>query len=113
MTLHNAYLIVFDFLNNFFFRARRENDSFASLLSDMDPYLFGDNQMPADPAVWSDWEMCVKKVCSSDNDIRPEELKPLMFTFLNYYMSEFGFELEDVIAALQSDPDLDLKLNTN
>lgn len=113
MTIKQGYLVMFDVLDALF-EEQKEDASIGlrELLSELSLDTFSDGQ-PADPAVWADWQMCVKKVCASENNIRPEELKPLMFTFLHYYMSEFGFELGDVIAALQNDPGLDLKLNAN
>ncbi len=100
---------MFRFLDNYYFL--NESDSLGSLLGDMDPYIFGDAEMPADPAVWEDWLKCVEKVCGKADTIAPAQLRPLLFAFLEMYRDEWGFDLNSVILALRNDPNLDSTLN--
>lgn len=109
MTKHQAYLGVFRFLDSYYFK--NQNDGLGSLLGDMDPNIFGNGEMPADPAVWEDWQKCTEKVCGRDDVVSISQLKPLLFTFLEMYRDEWGYELDQVILALQNDPNLDNTLN--
>lgn len=109
MTKHQAYLGVFRFLDSYYFK--NQNDGLGSLLGDMDPNIFGDGKMPADPAVWEDWQKCVEKVRGKNSYIASAQLKPLLFAFLEMYRDEWGYELDRVIRALQNDPNLDSTLN--
>ena len=110
MTSHEIYLAVFNYLDDFFFEKAGDDDALRSLLSDMDPYLFGENQMPADMAVWEDWEQCVKKVCGKDKVMTGAQIKLLLFAFLAMYRDEWKFDLARTIFALQNDPNLDRDL---
>ena len=110
MTSHEIYLVVFKYLDDFLSEKAGDDDALRSLLSDMDPYLFGEDQMPADIAVWEDWEQCVEKVCGKDKVMTGAQIKLLLFTFLAKYRDEWNFELDKVILALQNDPNLERKL---
>ena len=95
MSLEDAYLYMFNILSDYYNRYM-ENDSLASILSDMDCNIFTDGK-PADPAIYDDWIMAVSPFV--DNGcIKRSDIMLALRSFLVYYKQEFGYELESVIA---------------
>lgn len=60
---HEAYLAMFEFLENFY--ERTKSDDVAVLLSSMS--LLEDGQ-PADSAIWGDWLRCISIVKQGHTD---------------------------------------------
>ena len=109
MTNTQGYMAIFQILDDYFFTVEKDRE-LAPLLGQMSPELTG-GRGPADPAIWEDWQKCVEKVCGKNSNIRSAQLKPLLFTFLEMYRDEWGYELDRVIRMLQNDPNLDSTLN--
>ena len=109
MTIRQGYVSIFKVLDNYFSHTDKDAE-LRPLLSDMNPYAFKEGYS-ADPAVWEDWQQCVEKVCGKNSDIASAQLKPLLFTFLEMYREEWGYELDQVIRTLQNDPNLDSALH--
>lgn len=57
MSIQEAYVVMYNILDDYYCR-ESENDSLASLLSDMDPNIFSDKRA-ADPAAYNDWHNCI------------------------------------------------------
>lgn len=94
MSIHEAYVVMYNILDDYYCR-ESENDSLASLLSDMDPNIFSDKRA-ADPATYNDWHNCIS--CYIKNgEIGEENIIVAFKEFLIYYQQEFGYHLEDVI----------------
>lgn len=99
MLLKDAYLLMFTILNDYYDK-HREIDSLASLLSDMDPNIFKDGH-PADPATYNDWKMIVSPFVKNGN-IERKDVPLALKSFLIYYQQEFGYDLESIIADINS-----------
>lgn len=98
MSIQEAYVAMYNILDDYYCRGC-ENDSLASLLSDMDPNIFSDKRA-ADPATYIDWHNCIS-CCIINGEIGEENIIVALKAFLNYYQQEFGYHLEDVIFSLQ------------
>ena len=93
MSIQEAYVVMYNILDDYC--RESENDSLASLLSDMDPNIFSDKRA-ADPATYNDWYNCIS--CYIKNgEITEENIIVALKEFLVYYQQEFGYHLEDVI----------------
>ena len=93
MSIHEAYVVMYNILDDYY--RESENDTLASLLSDMDPNIFSDKRA-ADLATYNDWYNCIS--CYIKNgEITKENIIVALKEFLVYYQQEFGYHLEDVI----------------
>lgn len=63
LTLKQAYLVMFCMMDTYYERTKL--DDISALLGSFNPYLF-EGKISAEPAVWSDWVNCVKKITSHD-----------------------------------------------
>ncbi len=94
MSIEDAYVVMYTILDDYYCR-ESENDSLASLLSDMDPNIFSDKKA-ADPATYNDWYNCIS--CYIENEeIKEENIIVALKGFLIYYQQEFGYHFEDII----------------
>jgi len=55
-----AYKAMFLFLEKY--NERIHADEINILLGSMDLTIFGNDERPADPAMWKEWEWCIKEV---------------------------------------------------
>lgn len=94
MSIQEAYLVMYNILNDYYFQ-ESDNHYLASLLSDMDPNVFMD-KMSADPATYFDWLSCVECYIVNE-EIKDENIILALKSFLRFYQQEFGYQLEDVI----------------
>ena len=99
MTIKDAYITMYHILDSYFVR-HDKNNSLASLLSDMDPYVFSDGK-PADMATYDDWCSVVGRFVKS-GEICDEDIAAALKEFLIYYQEEFGFDLKDAIEFVAS-----------
>jgi hypothetical protein len=97
LTVQQAYYAVFNAFDTIY--DRDKNDSLGCLLSSMSPNIFV-GCTSADPAVWLDWENCVKSITKADI-LTPEQAHQSIISFLELYVSEFGYELTWLIEELQ------------
>jgi hypothetical protein len=72
LTTKQAYLATYEFLVRLY--ERTESDAVGSLLGDMSFLVDGQT---ADPAAWTDWLACVKKVLNDPPSARLELRKDL------------------------------------
>ena len=94
MSIQEAYVVMYNMLDDYYCR-ESENNSLASLLSDMAPNIFSDKRA-ADPATYNDWYNCVSYYMKN-GEIEKENIVVALKKFLIYYQQEFGYYLEDVI----------------
>ena len=93
-----SYLVMYFLLRDYYWETTK-NDSLGGMLGDLSPYI-AEGYISADPAAWEDWIDSVKKV-SDNNLLKHEEALQAIIVFLEFYMTEFGFNigwiLEDII----------------
>ena len=94
MSIQEAYVVIYNILDDYYCR-ESENDSLASLLSDMDLNIFS-GQRTADPATYDDWYNCVSGYIKN-GEISEEKILLALKESLIFYQQEFGYQLEDVI----------------
>ena len=94
LSFDEAYSLTLNILNECYV-SYKENDSLASLLSDMDTQIFRDGK-PADPATYEDWLTIVKSF-SKNESIDFDNLMLALVEFLEYYQNEFGYDLDNII----------------
>jgi hypothetical protein len=66
LTVQDAYLALFKFLESFWIRDGRPDDSLAKLLSWAQPVAAAKG-CPTDPAMWGDWLSAIQQVSTKDN----------------------------------------------
>ena len=76
-----------------------KNDALGSLLGDLSPYIF-EGSISADPAAWTDWVSCVKKVSDLDM-LKSDEVLQVCRIFLGFYMTDFGFDVGWILQDLE------------
>lgn len=96
--MQNTYTIMFNILDDFY-RQYKDNESLASLLSDLDPNIFTDG-MPADPAVYDDWVRVTEQCFQSDKP-SCNEIVLAIVNFLKFYQQEFTYVFTDIIDYLE------------
>lgn len=99
MTIKNAYTTMYHILDSYFVQYD-QNDSLASLLSDMDPYVFSDGKA-ADMATYDDWCSVVSRFVK-DGELCDEDVTTALKEFLIYYYEEFGYDLKEAIKFVAS-----------
>lgn len=81
-------------------QTHHDNEPLISLLSDLDSSIFEDG-MPADPATYRDWQRIVNQYIQNEHPSSDEILCAIK-KFVELYQDEYGFELDDIIADLNS-----------
>jgi len=99
MTIKDAYTTMYHILDSYFVRHNQSN-SLASLLSDMDPYVFSDGKA-ADMATYDDWYSVVSGFAKG-GEIPEDDITTALKAFLTYYHEEFGYDLKDAIEFVAS-----------
>lgn len=93
LTKEQAFMAAFKYLDKIY--DLEPNETLGDLLSSMNPYLFT-NSRSADPAIWTDWEMCINNITNSD-DVTEVEAFQAMISFLNFNQQEFGYDLKNIL----------------
>jgi hypothetical protein len=95
LTIKQAFFAMFYLLDTYFDNGY-ESD-LGGLLGAINPYLF-DGDMPADTATFDEWKSCISEVSEkNDNSIKADGVYKAIIKFLEFYSTEFGFNLEDII----------------
>ena len=97
LSKEQAYLAMFFMLDQHYWTSTK-NDSLGQLLGSLNPYLFIGSKT-ADPAAWEDWIDSITRITDASL-LSPDEALKACMVFLEFYMSEFGFDvgwiLEDI-----------------
>jgi len=90
MNFRQAFIAAYYFLDLYYIETGDED--IADLVSDMNPFLWGDGGS-ADPAAEDDWEK-VAKATVDGGSISPQQAFQVLYNYLKFHTVEFGFNFE-------------------
>jgi len=99
LDMKQGYLTMFYMLDDHYWE-KTKNDSLGGMLSDLSPHIFV-GCISADPAAWDDWINSVKKITEAEL-LTDKEALQASIVFLEFYMTEFGFEIGWIVDDIKS-----------
>ena len=96
MSLRQAYIAAFYFLDFHYYVEAKNDDLLIDLLSSMNPFFWTDGR-PLNSAAENDWAEAAKKITDGEL-LDVQQAFQVMREYVKFYKTEFGFNYEWVIA---------------